>query len=42
MPPYHPRLNGRVERFVDMFKRALKKSEGEELNEKGCRNHIKS
>lgn len=28
-PPYHPMSNGRVERFVDTLKRALKKSKGE-------------
>lgn len=32
--PYHPRLNGCTEKFVDIFKRALKKSKGrDELEE---------
>ena len=36
--PYHPRSNGLVERFIDVFKRAIKKANGietenEELKE---------
>ena len=31
---YHPRSNRQAECFVDIFKRALKKSEGEESDEK--------
>ena len=36
--PYHPRSNGPVERFIDVFKRAIKKAkkigiENEELRE---------
>ena len=36
--PYHPRSNGLVERFIDVFKRAIKKANGikiknEELQE---------
>ena len=33
--PYHPRSNGLVERFIDVFKRAIKKANGIETeNEK--------
>ena len=28
LAPYHPRLNGLVERFIDVFKRAIKKAKG--------------
>ena len=28
LAPYHPRLNGLVERFIDVFKRAIKKANG--------------
>ena len=31
--PYHPRLNGQTERFVDTFKQALKQSEGNNSEE---------
>ena len=33
LPPHHPRLNGQVERFVDIFKRALKKNNGQDTEE---------
>eukprot|EP00106_Octopus_bimaculoides_P020916 XP_014788358.1 PREDICTED: uncharacterized protein K02A2.6-like [Octopus bimaculoides] len=32
-PPYHPRLNRQAERFVDTFKRALKKFRNELVND---------
>ena len=34
MSSYRTRLNEQAEYFVDMLKRALKKSDGEELDEK--------
>ena len=32
--PYHPRSNGLVERFIDAFKRAIKKANGIETENK--------
>ena len=34
MPTYHPRSNRQAERFVDMFKRALRKNLGLKLKKK--------
>ena len=34
LAPYHPRSNGRVERFINVFKRAIKKANGIETENK--------
>ena len=37
---YHPRSNGLAERFVDTFKRALKKNQGMDTDEKSLENFL--
>ena len=40
MHPFHPRLNGLAERFVDMLKRALKKYDGRDSEEIGIQQFL--
>ena len=40
MAVYHPRSNGQVEKFVDTFKRALRKNQGVDTNERSIQKFL--
>ena len=40
MAVYHPRLNGQVEKFMDTFKKALRKNQGMDTNERSIQKFL--